>query len=194
MTHLSRRDVSRLLSTAGPGTGQRAVDQLYPMVFDELHDLAERLMVRERADHTLQPTALVHEAYLRLVDVDSVDLNGRTHFFRIAARAMRRILVDHAKALATNKRGGGWDRVSLDGKDIGVEVPTVDLIDLDRALRDLEQADKRMATIVELRFFGGMTMEEIAVTLDVTRRTVQSDWRAARMWLARALSDPRADV
>ncbi len=148
-------------------------------------------MRHERPNHTLQPTALVNEAYLRLVDGTRVEWQNRAHFFGIAARAMRQILVDHARELAAAKRGGGWQRVTLDERLDVVSEGEIDVVDLDAALSQLAEMDVRMARIVELRFFAGLTAEEVAEVLDISRRTVQREWRVARMWMRRELSGDR---
>jgi RNA polymerase sigma factor (TIGR02999 family) len=164
-----------------------ATARAFELVHDELHRLASKLMRGERAGHTLQPTALVNEAYLRLVDGTSLEWENRAHFFGIAARAMRQILVDHARERASAKRGGGWQRVTLDERLDLIAQRDVDVFELDDALTRLADMDARMAQIVELRFFGGLTAEEVAHVLGVSRRTVQNDWRVAKMWLAREL-------
>jgi len=174
-------------------TGRAAPAQaarLLPLVYDELKQLAGRLMARERPDHTLQTTGLVHEAYLRLVDHSRVDWRGATHFRAVAAQAMRRILVDHARARKSEKRGGAWQRVTLahtigPGGEGGLDA--AELIALNAALEKLETLDPRQARVVELRFFGGLSVEETANELGVSRRTVEGDWTHARVWLRREL-------
>jgi len=163
-------------------------DQLFEATYAELRALAAQFMYQERSSHTLQPTALVNEAYLRLHDADDRPVEGRTRFMSIAAQAMRRILVDHARGKNAAKRGGGWVPVTL--TDIGVEVfpDQTTIIDLDRALHRLATMDERGARVVELRVFGGLGMAEIAEIVGVTRRTIQTDWRVATMWLRRELS------
>jgi len=165
-----------------------AVDELFPVVYDELHRVAAGMMRRERPEHTLQPTALVNETYLRLAAGAPIDWEGRAHFLGIAASAMRRILVEHARGRGAAKRGGHWDRVSL---DTGIEAPVVsdaDIVDLENALARLGEMDADMLRIVELRILAGMQVGEIARLLGVTERTVYKNWRVARMWLARELS------
>ena len=178
-------DVTQLLSAMGAGDG-RAADELLPLVYDELRTLAERNLRQERADHTLQATALVHEAYLRLVDSDRIRLRNRAHFLALAAQAMRRILVDHARHHKRQKRGGGA-RISLDDLPTLAIATDINLLALDESMQGLEQVETRYARIVEMRFFGGMTMEEIAAILDVSLSTVERDWRVARAWLYRDL-------
>lgn len=161
---------------------QRALDQLMPLVYDELRRLAQHYMRSERTDHTLQATALVNEAYLRLVDSD-VSWQDRAHFFAVAARLMRRILVDHAKAHRRSKRGSGAAKVSLDeALDVAVE-PTADVIELDETLQRLAKFDPRKSQIIELHFFGGLSNEEVAEALGISRATVQRELKLAKAWL-----------
>jgi RNA polymerase sigma factor (TIGR02999 family) len=145
-------------------------------------------MARERPDHTLQATALVNEVYLRLIETDRVQWQNRAHFFAVAARMMRRILVDFARARLNDKRGGGFQRVTLDDAIAVAQAPSVDLVALDEALERLGSIDSRQSQIVELRFFGGLTLDEAAEVLQVSRDTVKRDWRFAKLWLARELS------
>jgi len=170
--------------------GAPSPEELLERVYEELRSLAHRYMSRERANHTLQPTALVHEAYLRLVDQSRVDWQGRTHFFAMGARMMRRVLIDHARGRRRAKRGGGWLEVSwaeeLFANPQGL-LSSEQLIDLDRAIEALTALDERRARIVELRYFAGMTVEEVAQFLGVSKRTVESDWAAARDWLEQHL-------
>jgi len=156
-------------------------------VYDELAKLAVSYMRRERPDHTLQPTALVHEAYLRLVDQDICDWRDRRHFFGVAARVMRQVLVDHARRKSASKRGGAWRRVTFDEAIDAPGPADQDILDLDAALLKLAELDERMVRVVELRVFSGLTMEEVAGALDVSLRTAHNDWRVAKMWLANAL-------
>lgn len=176
------RDVTALLvdwSNGDPG----ALEKLTPLVYDELHRLARRYMRGERSDHTLQATALVHEAFVRMVDQQRVQWKSTLHFTALAAQMMRRILVDHARSHAASKRGGELQRVSLDeSPEVAAEAPP-DLPELDEALADLEQADPELAKVVELRFFGGMSNEEIAGLLGVSVPTIVRRWRTARAWL-----------
>jgi RNA polymerase sigma-70 factor (ECF subfamily) len=166
-------------------------EQLLPLVYDGLRRLARSQLRRERADHTLQPTELVHEAYERLADQTRVNWRGRTHFFAVAAQVMRRLLVDHARQRGRRKRGGGAQRITLGGladragPDLGLE----ELVALDRALKKLAELDEREARGVELRYFAGLTTEEIANVLGVSERTVRNDWAFARAWLKRELSE-----
>lgn len=166
-----------------------AAARLFPMVYDELRRLAASALKGERADHTLQPTALVHEAFLRLADLPDRQWQDRAHFVAVAARAMRRILVDHARARNAVKRGSGEIRVSLEDVDVPAgEGADVDLVTLDEALSTLAALDERQARIVELRFFGGLTVDETAVLIDLSTRTVKREWQMARAWLRRELA------
>jgi RNA polymerase sigma factor (TIGR02999 family) len=181
-----RHEVSRLLaawSTHDP----RARDALIPIVHEELRRLAHRYMRGERAGHTLQTTALVNEAYMRLVDVERIEWRGRGHFFAMAATLMRRILVDHARDRDRDKRGGGVVLTSLGDKAIAA-APSLDVLALDEALDRLSDMDPQQARIVELRFFAGMTIEETADALDISPATVKRDWTWAKAWLHQQLS------
>ena len=170
------------------GAGDRqALDQMLPLVYDQLHDLAVRYLNRERADHTLQPTALVHEAYLRLINQHRVDWRNRAQFLGVAAGMMRRILVNHARDRGAAKRSGGGRQVSLSLVEAPSGAPDVDLVALEDALERLAALDARKAKIVELRFFGGLTMEEIGEVLGVSLSSVEREWRFARVWLYDAL-------
>ncbi len=166
-----------------------ALDQLMPLVYEELRRLARQYRRRERAGHTLQTTALVNEAYLRLIDQSRVHWQNRTHFFAIAAQLMRRILVDHARTRVRAKRGGSAAKVSLAEAAAISGAPTLDVLALDEALERLAALDGRKSQIVELRFFGGLSIEETAEVLKVSPGTVMHDWTLAKAWLYRALSD-----
>lgn len=166
-----------------------AVARLFPLVYDELRALAESYLQRERCDHTLQATALVHEAYLRLVDQRDVQWQGRAHFFAVAAQAIRRILVDHARSHLRAKRGGNRRRVALDSSVAWSTGPNLDLVALDEALDRLAALHQRQARIVELRFFGGLSGDETAEVLGIAPRTVDGDWSMARAWLRRELAE-----
>jgi RNA polymerase sigma factor (TIGR02999 family) len=167
---------------------QRALAHLMPQVYDELRRIARRSLQHERPDHTLQTTALVHEAYLRLVDQRKVNIQHRGHFFGVAAQVMRRILVDHARSHVADKRGGGAEKIALD--DNAAIAPPIDLdfVALDASLDRLAAVDPRQGRIVELRFFGGMTIEETAAVLDLSPATVKNEWRLAKAWLFSELS------
>ena len=179
-------DVTRRLAEWSRGD-QHALAELMPLVYDELRRLADSYLRRERPDHTLQPTALVHEAYLRLVD-QTVELQNRAHFFGVAAQVMRCILVDHARAHQAAKRGGGAHKLSLDEVAELAEGQAVDLIALDDALKALAALDPQQSRVVELRYFGGLTVEEAAEVLGVSPATVKRDWTTARAWLHREIS------
>ena len=185
-------DVTQLLTEVSAGDS-RAADLLLPLVYDELHAVAEGLMRRERPDHTLQPTALVHEAYLKLVDQTRVHWRDQAHFFAVAAQAIRRILVDHARGHERAKRGGGRTRLALDEELVASYAQVVDLIALDEALTQLAASDAQQARIVEMRFFAGLTIEETAAVLGVSTSTVERDWRCARARLYCALSNGDED-
>jgi RNA polymerase sigma factor (TIGR02999 family) len=177
--------VTELLRDWGNGN-PAALDQLTPLVYRELRRLADAYMRRERAGHTLQPTALIHEAYLRLIDQKQPDWESRSQFYRFAAHLMRQILVDHARARRAQKRVHGERAPLEDAEAIGVE-PRADLIELDEALNRLEQFDTRKAQIVELKSFGGMTENEAAQAIGISERTLRRDLRLAIAWLAQAL-------
>jgi RNA polymerase sigma-70 factor (ECF subfamily) len=183
---LSTAQVTQLLAAWGEGD-QAAFDRLIPVVQAELRRIARRKMANERADHTLQPTALVNEAYLKLVDIRHVKWQDRAHFFAMAARVMRRVLVDVARAHGYQKRGGGACRVSLHESAVVASEQEEDVIALDEALEALAAFDARKAQIVEMRFFGGLSVEETAEALDISQRTVKRDWTMARLWLLREM-------
>lgn len=167
--------------------GQGGVDALFPLVYDELRRVAHRYLRDARPDHTLNTTALVHEAYLRLVRQDEASWEGQVHFRAVAARAMRQILLDYARRRTTHKRGGGRALLALDAAAVPVEEQAGALVALDEALDELGRHHERLGQIVEMRFFGGMTHEEIAALLGVAVRTVERDWQRARAYLRLAL-------
>ncbi len=167
---------------------QEALERLVPLVYGELRRMASRYMSRERADHPLQTTALVHEAYLRLLDAKQVRWQNRAHFFAVSAQLMRRILVDFARSRRTLKRGEGAPKVTLNEAVHGTAEPSEDLVALDDALQALCAIDQRKAKVVELRFFGGLSVEETADALGVSADTVMRDWKLAKVWLLRELS------
>jgi RNA polymerase sigma factor (TIGR02999 family) len=179
-------DVSELLRAWSDGD-HRALDALTPIVYAELRRLAGRYMRRERPDHSLQATSLIHEAYLRLVDYRRMRWQNRAHFFAISAQVMRRILVDHARR-RNLKRGRGVQHVPLDAEAIFTQQPSADLIALDQAMSALEQLDPRKVKVVELRFFGGLSIEETAAVLNVSAVTVRRDWSTAKVWLYREIA------
>lgn len=180
-------EVTGILHEWGGGD-KDAAERLFPLVYDELKRRARGYLSRERNDHTLQPTALVHEAYLRLVDQTVLKAENRTHFFGIAARLMRQILVDYARQKNAEKRGGNAHRLSLDEVDSPLEETAGDILALDEALGRLEAIDPRKCKVVEMRYFGGMREDEIADVLGVTEKTIRRDWQFAKLWLFRDLS------
>lgn len=186
-----QHEVTQILHEWSDGDGD-APARLMPLVYNELKRQARNYLARERGSHTLQPTALVHEAYLRLVDQTRISWQNRAHFFGIAANMMRRVLVDYARAHATEKRGGTAIRLSIEDIQVPLEQRASDLVALDEALEKLTELDERKARIVEMRFFGGLTDEEIAEVLKISSRTVLRDWKTARLWLYRELSEPSA--
>ena len=183
--------VSRLLRAWGRGDLQ-ARDELVPVVYRELRRRAGAYLRRERSDHTLQPTALVHEAYLRLTAQDRVAWQNRAHFFAIAAQMMRRVLVDHAREHQAAKRPGAHLKVMLDDRIGAAQPRACELIMVDEALIELERIDPRQAQIVELRYFGGLSEPEVAAVLSVSRATVTREWQTARAWLYRRLTTGRS--
>jgi RNA polymerase sigma-70 factor (ECF subfamily) len=188
-----REDVTVLLAKLTKGN-KTAASKLIPMVYDELRRLAGGYMRRERSDHTLQATALVHEAYLKLVEQRSVDWQSRAHFFGIAAQVMRRILVDHARGHLRDKRGGGQREVPLDEALVFAPEQSLELVKMDEALERLTKLDPRQGKIVELRFFGGLTVEETAEMLGISPKTVKRDWRMAKAWLHGELKTSHGDT
>ncbi len=188
MTQSSPQEISLLLR-ACRGGDKSALDKLMPIVYDELRRRAHRYMVHERAGATLQTTALVNEAYLRLVDLKRIDWQDRTHFFAVAATFMRRILVDFARSRGYQKRGGEARRASIEPALLPSPEAGVDMVEIDEALNALAELDPRKAKVVELRFFGGMTEDETAEVLEVSRETVKRDWRLAKLWLLQRLSE-----
>ncbi len=181
-----KEEVTQLLIAYGQGDRQ-ALDRLLPVVYSELHGIAARQMRHERADHTLNATALVHEVYLKLMDQNQVSWQNRAHFFAIAARAMRQVLISYARKHNAEKRGGGAPNTLLDGKEIALGERADELLALDEALTRLAGFDERLAQVVEYRFFGGLTIEETAAVLDVSSMTVKRDWNKAKAWLYREL-------
>ena len=186
MSSPSPNEISELLVAWGAGD-ESALDRLMPLVYDELRRLAHRYMNHERAGHTLQTTALVNEAYLRLVNWREVRWQNRAHFFAVSAKMMRRILVDFARDKQYLKRGGGAIRVSLFEAASFNDQPSADLVALDEALTALAEVDQRKGQVVEMRFFGGLSVEEVAEVLKVSKETVMRDWRLAKVWLLREL-------
>jgi RNA polymerase sigma factor (TIGR02999 family) len=185
MVH-SQQEITQLLMD-WRGGDRAALEKLLPLVYDELHRLAQHYLRRESPGHTLQATALVNEAYLRLIDQQRSDWQNRAHFFAVAARVMRHLLVDHARSRRYRKRGGGALRVSLEEADAATPEPALDLLALDEALERLAAIDERKVLIVELRYFGGLSFEETAAALGLSEVTVKRDWLKARAWLYREL-------
>ena len=183
---MSKSRISELLASSTRGDAD-ALNELTVLLYSELHEIATAFLRRERPDHTLQPTALVHDAYLRLVGSPDVVWEGRNHFLGYAARLMRQVLVDHARARGAEKRGGGAIRVVLNDAAEMAPMRDTDTIALDMALTKLEQLDAQHSRIVELKVFGGMTNEEIAEHLDMPKAAVRRAWTACRMWLRREL-------
>ena len=186
-----QHEITQLLAEWSDGN-QSALDELYPLVYEELHKLARRYMSRERKGHTLQTTALINEAYVRLVDQRNVHWANRSHFFAISAQIMRRILIDHARRHAYAKRGGGAQQVSLEEVAIVAAEKSAEIIRLDEALKILAKMDPRRCHVVELRYFGGLSNEEIAGVLKVSENTVTRDWNLARAWLYQQLTGSSA--
>lgn len=189
---LSQNQVTQLLLDWGNGD-KAALDKLVPVVYQELRRLAAYYMRRERPGHTLQTSALVNEAYMRLVDYSQMRWQSRAHFFAVAAQAMRRILVEHARKRHFAKRGGGAVKVSFDEAAIVSQSQAADLVALDDALTSLEAMDERKARIVELRYIGGLNIEETAEVLSISPATVQREWRAAKAWLYREIKEGAKD-
>lgn len=184
---MAEENITRILQELRAGD-ERAADKLFPFVYDELRRLAAAYFSRERRDHTLQPTALVHEAYLRLIDHKDVRWQNRAHFFGVAATMMRRILVDHARAHQTEKHGGNRTRITLDKSVSFQQRNEIDLVAIDEALHVLAGLDKTQSIIVELRFFGGLTIEETADVLQSSVATVKREWAMAKAWLYERLT------
>jgi RNA polymerase sigma factor (TIGR02999 family) len=167
---------------------EEAKERLLPFVYDELKRQARLLMSKERADHTLQPTALVHEAFLKLSKQSGIEWKDRSHFYGIASRLMRQILVDHARLYASDKRGNNPIHFSVDDVQIPIEMRADSILALDEVLQRLEKFDEQQAKIVEMRFFGGMNNQEIAENMEISERTVGREWQSARLWLYRELN------
>lgn len=192
MSTISPQDVTRLLANWSKGD-ESALDQLMPLVHAELRRIAQRQMRHERGNHTLQATALVNEAYIKLAGQENFQWQDRAHFFAVCAQVMRHILVDHARAHARDKRGGGAIQVSLSQVAVASGEEAGEFVALDEALRALEIIDPQKGKIVELRYFGGLTTEETAEVLDISPRTVRREWRRAKAWLYRMISEGSGD-
>ena len=188
----SAHEVTQLLR-AWSGGDQEALEKLTPLVYEELHRAAHGYMVQERPGHTLQTTALINEVYLRLVDVREVSWQDRTHFLAVCARLMRRVLTDFARSRGYLKRGGDSPRVALDEALLVSREPPADLLALDDALNALAAFDPRKSEVVELRFFGGLSVEEMATVLKVSPETVKRDWKLARVWLLEEMTNESRD-
>lgn len=184
---MDKSQITSLLQAHASGD-EHALDKLIPLVYGEMHNMAQGRLIGERPDHTYSATALVHEAYLKLVDFNRIDWQNRNHFFAIASQIMRNILVDYAVKQQAQKRGGKRNRVTLGEKHIKREMNLEEIISIDHSLKKLEKLDERQAKIVECRFFGGLTIEETANTLGISEPTVSRDWKVARAWLNRELS------
>ena len=180
-------EVTRYLREMGRGEPDAAA-KVIPLVYDELRQLARSYLQRERSDHTLQPTAIVHEAYLRLVKENEIEWESRSHFFAIAARVMRQILVNYAIAHRTGKRGGGARKLTLEAAEFVPQESADDLVEFDELLRDLAKSYPRQSEVVECKFFGGMETKEIATALKISEKTVLRDWNFAKCWLFRELT------
>ena len=183
MTAEDRTQITELLARLDQHNRHEVADQLMPLVYDELRRLAQGYFRRERPDHTLQPTALVHEAYLRLVDQTRVEWQGRTQFYAVGAVVMRRVLVDYARRRKRVRRGGGGRKIELDSGLAPADMSEFEILALHEAIEKLATLDERQAKVVEMRFFGGMSVEEVAQALGVSKRTVEGDWRHAKAWL-----------
>ncbi len=183
------KPIESLLARLKGPEREAAAAELFDLAYRELRRIAGGMLRRERAGHTLQPTALVHEAFIRLIGQERAEFAGRTHFLAICADAMRRVLVDHARHRRRLKRGGQWHRVALQDADRQLGVEDLDLVAFHDALERLRTLDERQARVVELRFFGGMSMHDVAEALGVSKRTAEGDWTHARAWLRQALAD-----
>ena len=182
----SSNNITQLLSNAAEGE-KSAMDQLFPLVYDELRRVSENQLRGERKNHTINATALVHEAYIRIAGNDNINLQNRNHFFVIAAKCMRDILIDYARKRNAAKRGGDHILITLNEQDVEQEIRAEELIMLDESLEELQDEDPRVSKVVELKFFGGLTYDEIAGVLSVSVPTVRRDWRFARAWLSNAM-------
>ena len=191
MNETSPSQVTQLLVSWGNGN-QQSLEALIPLVYDELRRQARRYLRRERPDHTLQSTALVHEAYVKLIDQRQATWHNRSQFFGVAAQLMRRILVDHARSRGAIKRGAGVTKLAIAEEVAALEMRNVDLISLDASLKQLEQMDPQQARIVELRFFSGLSIEDTADALGISTATVKRDWALAKAWLYREISGSAA--
>jgi RNA polymerase sigma factor (TIGR02999 family) len=185
-------EATQILARLSEGDRQSA-ERLLPIVYDELRGLADRYFRAQPADHTLQPTALVHEAFLRLVNQPDASWESRAHFLAVAAIAMRQILINHAEKRRTKKRGGDRRKLALDDANAPFAAPDIEILALNEALAELAKLDERKGRVVEMRFFGGLGHDEIAHVLGVSRTTVESDWRTARAWIAKRMTEAPGD-
>lgn len=185
-------DITMLLRASACGSPEET-ERLMVAIYDDLKRLAASQLRNERGDHTLQPTALVNEAYIRLINQHNSDWNNRQHFFSIAARIIRRILIDYARERQALKRGGTKQPIRMESLDLAAPLRCQELIELDEAMLELAQLNERQAQIVELRYFGGLTMDEIAQLMKIGKRTVDRDWNVARIWLYHRLSDSQTE-
>lgn len=186
MQELSEQDITQLLQSWNLGDS-KALTELVPLVYRELHRLAHSYMIRERADHTLETTALINEAYLRLSDLNQMEWQDRDHFYAVSARLMRRILVDSARARRAGKRGGDVERIPLNDDLVGKAKGDIDLLALDQALEALSKLDERKSAVVELRFFGGLSVRKTAEVLKISTATAMRDWEFAKAWILQEL-------
>lgn len=193
MTESGKHDVTHLLADLQGGNREQAAAQLMPLVYEELRGLARKYFRHERAGHTLQPTALVHEAFLRLVDQTRVDWQGRTHFYAVCAKVMRRVLLDYARGRQRARHGGGLRRLDLDSDALPAEFDQAEILTLHEAVEELARLDPRQAHIVELRFFGGLNVEEVAHVTGISKRTAEDEWTHAKAWLRTKLADEAAE-
>lgn len=180
-------DISVRIKNWRSGDGN-AINDLTPVIYDELRRIAAQYLRKERKDHTLQPTELAHEAFIKLIDIGEVDWQGRAHFFAVAAQVIRHILVDHARARSADKRGGGAERIELTDGLVATKGPNIELLALNDALTKLEAFDAHQSKIIELRFFGGLTIEETAEVLEISPATVKREFALARAWLTKEMS------
>lgn len=180
------RDISVILKDWSGGN-RTSADALLTLVYDELRKIAGRYLRKESSGHTLQPTALVHEAYMKLIDISDINWQDRAHFFAVSANVMRHILVDHARAKLADKRGGDAQRIALEDAISLSDEPNIDLLAVDEALKELAELDEQQSRIVELRFFGGLTIEETAHVVGISPATVKREWAMAKAWLHRKL-------
>ncbi len=184
MEKVETSEITRILHDWNNGD-EDAIERLLPFVYDELRNQAQYLMASERFEHTLQPTALVHEAFIKISNQSAIEWKNRKHFYRIVSRLMRQILVDHARRRASAKRGNNPTRLSLEDEQITIEDRIASILTVDNMLKELDEFDERQATIVEMRFFGGLSNDEIAEALEISTRTVVREWKVAKIWLLR---------